>query len=155
MKFLEGQFYTAKNLLSYRTRVESGDINDLLKYVKNNLDVLELKMNGRVILSISEKIVERDKRIYGIELLIPVDRKFESSGQYVYKPAFKLVNAISFRFYGDCSGFVEAETRLSDYIKAHDMDAVTGVYHILPDDGAAQCGAGYWDTYVAVNENIV
>lgn len=155
MEFLEGQFYTAKNLLSYRTRVKSSDLDDLLCYVRNNLDSLELKVNGRLILNISEKIVEDNKQIYGVELLIPVDKQFESTGQYVYKPTFKLVNAISYRFYGSCNGFAEAESKLSNYIKAHRMNAVTGVYYVLQDDGDNRRGAEYWDTYVAVNENIV
>lgn len=155
MEFLEGQFYTANNLLSYRTRVESSDLSDLLRYVRNNLDVLELKMNGRVILNISEKIAEKNKQIYGVEILIPVDKEFESTGQYVYKPTFKLVNAISYRFYGNCGSFAEAESKLSNYIKSRDMNAVTGVYYILHSDEVPHCGADYWDTYIAVNENIV
>ncbi len=153
MEFLEGQFYTAKNLLSYRTRVESSELNGLLNYVKRSLDVLDLKMNGRAILSISEKIVEKNKQIYGVEILIPVNKEFESTGQYVYKPSFKLVNAITYRFYGSCSSFAEAESKLSRYIKWRNMNAVTGVYHILRDD--AYCGTECWDACVAVNENIV
>lgn len=153
MEFLEGQFFTAKNLLSYRTRVESRDLNDLLDHVKSNLNVLDLKMSGRTILSISEKIVEKNKQIYGVEILIPVDREFESTGQYVYKPTFKLVNAIAYRFYG--GSFAEAESKLSNYIKAHDMTAVTGVYHIMQGDGLDRYGEEYWDACVAVNENIV
>ncbi len=153
MEFLEGQFYTAKNLLSYRTRVEISELDGLLNHVKRSLDVLDLKMNGRAILSISEKIVEKDKQIYGVEILIPVNKEFESNGQYVYKPSFKLVNAISYRFYGGCSSFAEAESKLSSYIKERDMNAVTGVYHILRDD--AHCGTECWDACVAVNENIV
>ena len=155
MEFLEGQFYTAKNLLSYRTRVKSSDIGDLLRYVENNLDSLELKVSGRVILNISEKITERNKQIYGVELLIPVDKEFESTGQYVYKPIFKLVNAVSLRFYDNRFGFDEAESKLSNYIKSHDMNAVTGVYHILHNDNSANYSDEWWDTFVAVNENIV
>ncbi len=155
MEFLEGQFYTAKNLLSYRTRVESCNLNNLICYVRNSLDALNLKINGKIILSFSEKIAERNKQIYGVELLIPVDKEFESTGQYVFKPTFKLVNAISYRFYGNCSGFAEAESKLYGYIKAHDMNAVTGLYYILQNKETANDGVQYWDTYVAVNENIV
>lgn len=54
MEFLEGQFYTAKNLLSYRTRVESRDLNGLLDHVKRSLDILDLEVNGRIIMSKSE-----------------------------------------------------------------------------------------------------
>lgn len=154
MEFLEGQIYMAKNLLSYRTRVVSSDLDDLLQYVKNNLDSLELKITGKVILNISEKIKEKDKQIYGVELLIPVDREFESTGQYVYKPIFKLVNAISFRFYGDCSKFAETESRLLAYVKSHDMNAVSGVYHVLQSNGSHN-SPKYWDTYIAINENII
>ncbi len=155
MEFLEGQFYTAKNLLSYRTRVESSELNNLLCYVKNSLDVLDLKVNGKIILSFSEKIIEKNKQIYGVEILIPVNKEFESTGQYVFKPIFKLVNAISYRFYGNCSGFAEAEAKLYGYIKAHNMDAVTGLYYILQSKEIVNSGAQYWDTYVAINENIV
>ncbi len=155
MEFLEGQFYTARNLLSYRTRVESSGLNDLLCYVKNSLDALNLKAKGNIILSISEKITEKNKQIYGVEILIPVDKEFESTGQYVFKPTFKLVNAISYRFYGNCSEFAEAETKLSNYIKSRDMNAVTGLYYILQNKETVYNSVQYWDTYVAVNENIV
>lgn len=155
MEFLEGQFYTAKNLFSYCTRVESSELDNLLCYVKNSLDALDLKVNGKIILSFSEKITEKNKQIYGVEILIPVDKEFESTGQYVFKPAFKLVNAISYRFYGNCSGFAEAEVKLSNYIKAHDMKAVTGLYYILQSKETANNGVQYWDIYIAVNENIV
>lgn len=155
MQFLEGQFYTAKNLLSYRTRVESGKLNSLLCYMKSNLDALDLKVNGKIILSISEKIVEKSKQIYGVEILIPVDKEFESTGQCIYKPTFKLVNAISYRFYGSFNGFAEAESRLFNYIKSHNMNAVTGLYYILQSKETDQNDVQYWDTYVAVNENIV
>lgn len=155
MEFLEGQFYTAKNLLSYRTRVESVELSKLLYHVKNNLEALDLKISGKIILNISEKITEKNKQIYGVEILIPVDKEFESTGQYVFKPSFKLVNAISYRFYGSCSGFAEAEAKLYGYIKAHDMNAVTGLYYILQSKETINSGVQYWDTYVAVNENIV
>ena len=155
IEFFERQFYTAKNLLSYRTRVESSDLNNLLCYVKNSLDVLDLKVNGKIILSFSEKITEKNKQIYGVEILIPVDREFESTGQYVFKPTFKLVNAISYRFYGNCNCFAEAEAKLFNYIKAHDMNAVTGLYYILQSKETVYNDVQYWDTYVAVNENIV
>ena len=155
MEFLEGQFYTAKNLLSYRTRVESNDLDNLLCYVRNSLDALDLKANGKIILSFSEKITEKNKQIYGVEVLVPVDKEFESTGQYVFKPTFKLVNAISYRFYGNCNGFAEAESKLYGYIKDHDMNAVTGLYYVLQSKEAVNSGVQYWDTYVAVNENIV
>ena len=155
MEFLEGQFYMAKNLLSYRTRVESSELNNLLCYVRNSLEALDLKVNGKIILSISEKISEKNKQIYGVEILIPVDKEFESTGQYVFKPTFKLVNAISYRFYGSCRGFAEAEAKLSNYIKARDMNAVTGLYYILQSKENVHNSVQYWDTYVAVNENIV
>ena len=155
MEFLEGQFYTAKNLFSYRTRVESSELNNLLCYMKSSLEVFDLKINGKIILSISEKITEKNKQIYGVEILIPVDKEFESTGQYVYKPTFKLVNAISYRFYGNCNGFAEAESKLFNYIKARNMNAVTGLYYILQSKETVHNDVQYWDTYVAVNENIV
>lgn len=155
MEFFEGQFYTVKNLLSYRTRIDSNELDNLLVYVQNSLDALELKVNGNIILSISEKIIEKNKQIYGVEILIPVDKQFESTGQYVYKPTFKLVNAISYRFYGNCRGFAEVETKLSNYIKAHNMNAVTGLYYIMQSKETDKCSLQYWDAYVAVNENVV
>lgn len=155
MECLEGQFYLVKNLLSYRTRVESSELYDLLEYTKNNIDAMDLKVNGKVILNIFEKIEESSKQIFGVEILIPVDKKFESIGQCVYKPTFKLVNAITYRYYGSCNGFEEAEAKLSNYIKSHGMNAVTGVYYILQSDNLSNRNGEYWDTYIAVNENIV
>jgi len=91
--------------------------------------------------------------IYGVEVLVPVDREFESTGQYVYKPMFKLVNAVSYRFYGKSTDFSEVEVKLNDYIKARRLNAASGFYYVVQDTESdnLQC----WETYVAVNENIV
>jgi len=58
---MEGQFYTVKNLLSYRTRVDSNELDNLLVYVQNSLGALGLKINGNIFLTYQRKFRQKTR----------------------------------------------------------------------------------------------
>ncbi len=152
MQFLERQIYMAENLLSYRARVDSTEMRGMLAYAERNLDAMNLTLSGNVILKICEIIEEESRRIFGIELLFPVDKPFESKGQCIYKPIFRLENAVSSRFYGNYSMMPEIEERVFEYIKKKHMLPVTEAYYVIQQaSGSDEC----FDIYVGINSNVV
>ncbi len=88
MFFLEQQHISFENVLSYKTRTDIRKLDELLMFTKNNADALGLELAGNVFFTV----------ILGVEILMPVNRRFDSFGQYVCKHRFRLVNAVSARF---------------------------------------------------------
>lgn len=154
MQFLEKQFFMVENLLSYKTRVDSRDLNDMLLYAERNLDALELELAGNTILNVSEVIFDKDKTIFGIEVLFPVNKPFESQGQCIYKPVFRLENAVVSRFYSGYHEIPEITEQMLLYVKRNNMRPATDVYYIIQRD-LNNVADKVFDAYVAVNSNIV
>ncbi len=148
MQFFESQFLRIENLLSYRARVDSAEIENMLSYIGRNLDALDLEQVGNAILSISEVITQENGSIFGIEILLPVNRPFVSAGQCVYKPVFLLENAVSAHFVGEYREFPKIEEEVLSYAKQRRMQTITNVYYVvLPDK--------LFTAYVGINGNIV
>lgn len=84
MYFVEKQQLWYDNILSYRTRVEETALLSLIKYIETNIDALNLEQKGSIVFVIDERIETGDKTILGVELLVPVNKAFESSNRYVY-----------------------------------------------------------------------
>lgn len=154
MALVEHQYIEFENILSYRTRVDIKRLEKLISYVERNTDALGLKITGNLIFTVTEVIELSDKQILGIELLVPVNRSFESCEQYVYKPRFRLVNAVSVRF-GDLNDFFKASDELMRYLNQNHFNAASGIYYIIDCD-CRQCDLPMiYDALVSVNDNMV
>ena len=86
---VEHQMLSYEYVLSYQTKVDDKMIPNMLSSIRKNISVIDLEICGSIILN---------KRNGTTEFLIPVDRKFEGNQHYVFKPGFKLVNAVRQRY---------------------------------------------------------
>lgn len=154
MAILEHQHIEFENVLSYKTRVDVNRLEKLLAYVKRNTDALGLEVCGSIVFTVNEVVQLPDRQILGIEILVPVNRAFESCEQYVYKPKFRLVNAVSVRFDNICS-FSEANDQLNRYLKQNHFNAASEIYYII-DSGCEQQQISLSNNaLVSVNDNII
>lgn len=143
-----------EHLLSYSTRVKASELIDMLMFTKNNVDALHLKAVENVVFRIVEIIPDSGGDIYGIEVLIPTDKAFKSEGQCIYKPEFKINNAVSFMFY-DVNEICEAETQLYGYARKNNMKLITDIYFILLQSEKINRVNAVFEAYVGISNNIV
>lgn len=155
MIFLEQQYISFENVLSYRTRTDISRLDELLIFTKNNADALDLELTGNILFTVYERIKENDKYILGVEILMPVNKHFDSFGQYVCKQRFRLVNAVSARFCGFVSDIEEMSTSLSEYLKSNDLRAISNVYYVAADDYGISPRRFILDAYVSVDGNLL
>lgn len=149
MAVLEHQHIEFENVLSYRTRVDIKRLEKLISYVEQNTDALGLTITGNIVFTVSEIIELPDRQILGIELLIPVNKAFESREQYIYKPKFRLVNAALIRF-SDIYDFLKANDEIMRYLRQNHLNAASEVYYSI------NCGLpAIYDALVSVNDNLV
>ena len=149
---IRNQMKLMSNLLSYRTRVEAFRLADLIRFASQNIDAMDLVQSGDIIFSILEEINEPHISILDVELLIPVDRRFKSNVHYVFKPVFKLENAVMLKYCGKFSEVSSAAGILLEYLMQNHMQAITKIYYVvrtLHDD------TGVVDIMAGVNGNYV
>ncbi len=154
MNFLKNRYLYYEHLLSYSTRVKASELIDMLMFTKNNIDALDLKAVENVVFRIVEIIPDSGGDIYGIEVLVPTDKAFKSEGQCIYKPEFKIDNAVSFMFY-DVDEICEAETQLYGYARKNNMKLITDIYFILLQSEKINRANTVFEAYVGISNNIV
>lgn len=147
MKFLENRYLYHEHLLSYSTRVEASKLMDMLVFASRNIDALELKNVGNIIFRIMEIIPSETGEIYGVEILVPIDKAFATQGQCIYKPAIKICNAVSYMFC-NIDSICEAETDIYGYMRKRNMKPITDVYFVLKQESVIEA-------YVGVSSNIL
>ncbi len=154
MFFLEHQHIEFENVLSYKTRTDSERLNTLLEFIKRNSDALDLEIKGNIIFTIQEMYEFSNRCILGLEVLAPVNKAFESSERYVYKPKFKLVNAVSARCGSNFSDLIKVKNDIRLYISQKKLRAISDVYYIAGFNEDCVL-AEACDAVVSIDNNIL
>lgn len=152
MYIVEKQQLWYDNIMSYRTRVEEKNLSKLLNHVGIALDALELEQKGDIIFTIDEKVETERTTIFGVELLIPVDKKFESNSRYVYKSCFRLENAVMSKFNGKFCALNGFAAELCSYVDNSNFKPITDVYYLVRNICNDECVV---DLYLGTSGNIL
>lgn len=152
MYIVEKQQLWYNNIMSYRTRVEGKDLPQLLNHINTALDALELEQKGDIVFTIDEKVETDRTTILGVELLIPVDKVFESNSRYVYKSCFKLENAVMSKFNGKICKLKGFAAELCSYVDSSNIKPITDVYYLVRSICDDDCVI---DLYLGTSGNIL
>lgn len=154
MMFLKNRYLYYEHLLSYITRVKASELIDMLIFTKDNIDALDLRIAGNTVFRIIEIIPGSLEDTYSVEILIPTDKAFKSEGQCIYKPEFKIDNAVSFMFY-DVNELCDIETRLYIYARKNNMKPITDTYFVLLQYEKNSRSNAVFEAYVGISNNIL
>ena len=152
MNVIENQQLWFDNALSYRTRVEKNSLGDLIRHINDNISVLDLEITESVVVSVFEEIKEPKQTILGIEIIVPVNKPFESNCHYVFKPHFKLENAVLFKYCGKTSDFPDVSKRLSEYALDKGYSPLTNVYFSIKQINGDEVVA---NAYLGIDGNLL
>lgn len=152
MDVIENQHLWFDTVLSYRARVEKDSLGNMIKYVCDNIAVLDLKITDSVVVSVYEEFTEPARTIFGVEIIVPVDRSFESNCHYVFKPHFKLENALLLKYRGKASEFPEMKKKLCEYALKRQYSPLTNVYFSIKQINGDEVVA---NAYLGVDGNLL
>ena len=138
---IEHQMLCYEYVLSYETKVDDKIIPNMLNSIKENITIIDLEISGNIIITRHDKTTE---------FLIPVNRKFEGNQHYVFKPGFKLVNAVRQRYYGKFDNIDTGLKELNSYISEHLLTPITNSYIMEVDSNN-----GIYDIFVGISENVL
>lgn len=152
MNVIENQQLWFDNALSYRTRVEKNSLGDLIRHIYDNISVLGLEITDSVVVSVFEETNEPKQSILGIEIIVPVNKPFESNCHYVFKPHFKLENAVLFKYCGKASDFPDASKSLCEYALNKRYSPLTNVYFSIKQINGDEVVA---NAYLGIDGNLL
>ena len=129
MGIINKQFKGLDNTISYKARVDLNRLSELICHIKNNIDALDLEITDNLIFSVTETITDNDNTILGVEFIIPVNKPVVSNCHFVFKPKFRLENAVMVKYCGKLSEFISAKRALHEYALNNDKTILTDVYY--------------------------
>lgn len=148
MEIIEKQYLSVESLLSYKTRSTYGRLGKLIDHISKSLELLEFEQIGNIIFSLKENTYDTDETILDLEFLVPVDKKFKSNEFYVYKPEFKIFNAVKARHIGTYDTLINSRNKMQKYLSQKCYQPITDFYYYIN-------GSNLVDIYVGINGNIV
>ena len=113
----------------------------MLSSIRENISVIGLEICGNIIFTKHDDITE---------FLIPVDRKFEGNQHYMFKPGFKLVNAIRHRYYGPFDNIDIGLKEINSYISESSLTPITNSYIMEVDSDNS-----VYDIFIGISENVL
>lgn len=151
IEILEGQTLEINNLISFRGCVTQTEIESIGKDMESFI-----KMQGacRAGNPVTATYGMNGNKVE-IELLMPIDRKIESSDKYLYKEKFKIVNAVVAKYIGHPAGLQDACNELNQYIAKQKLVPVTVGYNITKKVDAVNLENTEIDIYVGISLNIL
>ena len=152
MEVIENQYISVKNVLSYLTRVGSKSLGELISHIHRSTEVLDLKMEGKIMFSVIGTHHIPEDVAMDIEVLIPVDRAFKSTIKYVYKPEFKLENALCVKHYGGYGDLLKTHKLLNDYLIEKELKAITTTYFVIERNSGND---SMISLYIGISGNIL
>ena len=150
MQIIQNQFLCCNNLLSYKTRVSENRLFALFDYMERSTEILNIEITGNIIFTINEIIKSGSKKIFGIEVLIPVASKFESNEHYVFKPKIRIENALRTRCVIDSDNIERVKEEISIYMLKNQLKSLTDFYYVVINQGQQIV-----DIYVGINGSIL
>ncbi|MDO4944519.1 MAG: hypothetical protein Q4E74_04865 [Ruminococcus sp.] len=148
MEIIEKQYLSVESLLSYKTRSTYGKLGKLIEHISESLKFLEMEQTGSIIFSLKENTYGTDETILDLEFFVPVGKEFKSNEFYVYKPQFRLCNAVRARHSGTYDTLVNSRKRIQDYLSQNSYQPITDYYYYVSRNNLV-------DIYVGINGNIV
>lgn len=151
LEIKENQELFIVNLLSYRGKVNQINLENVGKEMEIYIKNAGAQRVGNP--TTATYLVEDD--IIDIELLIPIDKKIDSTDKFIFKDQIKIVNAVVACYKGHSRGVQEVCNQLNEYIMEHKLQPITVGYNVTRKMDMLRPENTEIDVYVGISPNIL
>lgn len=141
MAVVEHQILECERLLSYKCIAKNSEIPFMVHSIMTNIDALDLKICGPIIIG---------KHRNEVEFIIPIDKAVSGGKYYSYKALFKLTNAVRQRHYGSYERIGESIAILRKYISDNLLTADSNPYILV-----RSLEREVFDIFIGISENVL
>lgn len=151
-----GQELHVKKLLSFRKEITENEMEVENAKLYNFIKTEGLEVVGPKI-STTHRVSEGPEKVIDFEILIPVDRAFESTADYKFKKELKLVNCLQVTHIGNPIDFQSKILALQTYIRENRLMPLSNLYTVSIKEARKPEEMEKFQTksYIAINPNIV
>lgn len=152
-----GKEFKLENVLSLRKKMTQEEINSEIMKIGKFLQDNGVRKAGPIVTVTFAVDAENGQPLLDMEILVPLDKKIELPGQYVFKPVFHIVNAVYARHEGNPAALQNTYNDMLAYIQKNKRHQITAGYNVqvkdlmpgmTPDDMVV-------DVYIGVSPNIL
>ena len=153
----ENQELHMTNVLSMRKRVTAQDLQQEMERIGHFVKSNGLRRIGPKVTATFAVAMENGRQIMDVEVLIPLDRPFDPPEGCVYKPLFRLVNAVTIQHIGNPATLQDTYNTLLAYIQEHQLQAITPGYNVAVQEVETpdKIDQLIVDVYIGVSHNIL
>ncbi len=146
-----------ENVLSYRGKVTQQQMVQITKEMKSIID-----LNGahKTLSGVSATFAVdtvSSVPIMDVEIMCPLDKPISVSAPYVFKPVFRLRNAVKIRHTGNPALMQNTVNELMAYIQNKGLMPITASYNVTVQEPSSPANVDglIVDMYVGVSDNIL
>lgn len=157
MNIETGKELIFENVLSLRKKMTQMQIQEEMLKIQEFLKQHNLAKNGPVTTATYAIDQNGGNPILDMEILIPLDKEFEASGDYVFKKLFHLVNAVCIHHEGNPAQLQNTYNELNSYIMQNNMSPITAGYNVTvsePKPGESLDDFKV-DVYIGINPSVL
>lgn len=146
-----------EHLLSLRKKMTQAKMQQEMQDIEKFLKEKSLVKSGPVITTTFAAEQVRATPVFDMEVLIPLDSPFESTGNYVYKKWLHLVDAVCIHHVGNPAGLQNSYNELNDYITQNKLQPITSGYNVTvsePKPGEPMDNFKV-DVYIGINPSVL
>lgn len=151
LEIKENQKLDIINVLSYRGKVRQAELEDAGKEMEIYIQNAGAQRIGNP--TTATYAVEGD--MIDIELLMPIDKRIDSTDIFIFKNQIKIVNAVVACYKGHPIGLQEACNQLNQYIMEHKLQPITVGYNVTKKTDILSPENTEIDVYVGISPNIL
>ncbi len=152
-----GKELKLENVLSLRKRMTQGEINNEMVKMGKFLQENGIRKAGPIV-TVTFAIEEHyGQHLMDMEILVPIDKVYDFSGEYVNKPLFYISDAVCARHEGNPSTLQNTYNDILAFIQQNKLQQVTAGYNVqvkelLPGMTADEM---IIDVYIGVSRNVL
>ncbi|MBM7615037.1 GyrI-like domain-containing protein [Alkaliphilus hydrothermalis] len=152
-----GKELKMENVLSLRKKMTQGDIQQEMMKIGKFFEENGIKKNGPVVTATFAVEEVNGQQLLDMEILVPMDREVQLTGEYVLKKEFHLVNAVYARHQGNPNLLQSTYNEVMKYINENRLHQITMGYNVNVNEPQTieEMDGMIVDIYIGVNPSIL
>ena len=153
----QGKELWLENVLSLRKKIVQNDINNEMIKIGKYLSDNGLRKTSPIVTATFEIKNVNSQQILDMEILLPIDRAIEPSGEYRFKKVFHLVNAVYAQHRGSPALLQDTYNQMIAYIQENKLQQITAAYNVNVSElqSSQSMDKMVIDVYIGVNPSLL
>ncbi len=152
-----GKEFIMENVLSLRKKMTQRQLDQEMEKIGEFLQSNGATQAGPIVTVTFSIETKNEEPLLDMEILVPMDKELELSGDYVFKPLFKVTNAVYARHKGNPAKLQNTYNEMLSFIQENNLQQITVGYNVLINEPMPGLTLDDMiiDVYIGINPNIL